>query len=100
MTNTLQTKIISLLKENGYYVINTIVTGVRGTPDIIACSTDGKFVGIEVKKRYEKVSLAQEHNLQKIIDNNGIAIVARQLSDVKETLWRVQEHDTKSPKKI
>jgi hypothetical protein len=49
---------------------------LRGTPDTLGL-IDGTFVAIEFKKSYEdKPTKLQAHELQKVVDAGGIAIVA------------------------
>ena len=58
--------------------------GTKGMSDIIAIAPDGKgqIIAIEVKSTKGKISDDQELFLQKIQDNGGMAIVARQLEEV------------------
>ena len=66
---TIQNKIIKDLKDRGYWVMKTQggVAGTPiGTPDIVACDTNGSFVGIEVKKIGGHISQEQLHQLGKI----------------------------------
>lgn len=61
-----------------------------GTPDILAC-VDGKFVGIEVKKtKGGVVSALQKFKIKQIKNANGIAFVARSVTDVEQEL---SKHD-------
>lgn len=65
----IQNKIIRDLKGRGYWVMKTQggVAGTPiGTPDIIACDTNGRFVGIEVKKIGGHLSPEQQLQLGKI----------------------------------
>lgn len=82
----LQTKILKWLKDNGFWVIKTIVTNRNGVPDIIACAPNGTFVAIEVKYGTNKPSKLQEWNINLITHNNGIAFVAYNLETVKDRL--------------
>jgi hypothetical protein len=56
--------------------------GEKGISDIIACSTDGRFVAIEVKKKGGKPSQEQLEFLARVKDKRGIAILAYSLQDV------------------
>ena len=65
-----------------------------GIPDIIACYK-GKFIGIEVKTEatQRNTSKLQEANLRMIAEADGIAIVAWEVSQVKEIIERI-DNDT------
>ena len=69
---TIQNKIIKDLKAGGYWVMKT-QGGVAGTPigapDIIACSTIGQFIAIEVKKIGGRLSDEQFSQIGKISQN-------------------------------
>lgn len=82
----LQAKILDWLKDNGFYAIKTIVTNKKGTPDIIACSPNGKFVVIEVKYGNNTLTKLQDYTLKLIEDNHGIAIAAWDLQTVVKAL--------------
>jgi len=43
--------------------------------DIIACSPQGRFVGIEVKWGANKASKLQEYNIEEVKKRNGFAMV-------------------------
>lgn len=47
-----------------------------GVPDLLCC-VGGRFVAIEVKAENGRVSTAQELEIKKIHDSNGIAVVVR-----------------------
>lgn len=80
-------KIQKYLKGKAY-VVNTIVCGKNGVPDIICCYR-GKFVGIEVKEGGDKLSALQVANIRKIKHRGGYAIEARSVSDVDTLLWKI-----------
>src|SRR3990167_1185049 len=56
--------------------------GEKGISDVIACSPQGTFVAIEVKKRKGKASPEQLDFLARVKDCGGIAILAFSLDDV------------------
>lgn len=58
--------------------------GEKGISDIIACSTQGLFVAIEVKKKGGKPSENQLEFLERVRRNGGIGILAYSLDDVTE----------------
>ena len=57
-----------------------------GYPDITGCLKDGKYLAIEVKRRDGKATPDQLRFLQIIIDNHGVAFVARSVDQVNDIL--------------
>ena len=84
----LQTKILSWLKANGYYVFKTIRCNRAGIPDIVGCTPWGQFFAIEVKFGKNKASKLQEWNITEIETVGGIAFVAYDLQTVIDHLDR------------
>lgn len=82
----LQAQINSYLKSKGYYSFTTVVSSVRGVPDIIACSPLGNFLAIEVKYKKDKLSPIQIATLNKLKSLGATCIVAKTLQDVKDAL--------------
>jgi len=70
-----QSKIIKDLEKRGAWVVKTIQTNKRGTPDILAC-LNGKFLAIEVKAPTGKLSPMQAVQLGRITTCGGIAFAA------------------------
>lgn len=62
----------------GKYIPST----VKGVSDIIGILPDGKFLAIEVKVKPNKLTEYQKWFLEQIEKNNGIAVVAYDLTDV------------------
>ena len=91
---TIQKAILDLLKANGCYAVKVIQASKAVVPDIIACYK-GKFIGIEVKTEttQRNTSKLQEANLKMIVESEGIAIVAWEVSQVKEIIERI-DNDT------
>lgn len=54
----------------------------RGTPDIIGFLSDGKFLGIEVKKPGGTVSPEQLLFIEKVNKAGGVCFIAYSLDDV------------------
>lgn len=81
-----QAKILKWLKQQGYWVFKTITCNRAGIMDIVACSTKGQFVGIEVKFGSNTATELQKYNIQEVTKRGGIAFVAYSLDDVKEKL--------------
>lgn len=56
-----------------------------GVPDIIAC-LNGRFIGIEVKRKDGRLSDLQKIHLDQIKNAGGIGIVARSVEEVENCL--------------
>lgn len=93
----IQAVILKWLNDNGFWVIKTIVTNKKGTPDILACSPKGRFVAIEVKYAKGVLSKLQEYTLERIKKNNGIAIAAWDLQTVINELQSELVTDSSAP---
>jgi hypothetical protein len=61
-----------------------------GCPDIIGQLTDGRFLGIEVKRPSGRVSEDQQAFIAKATKNHGVAFVARSVDDVFRVLDRIK----------
>lgn len=84
----LQKKIIDLLNTHGYSVFKVISANRRGISDIIACSPQGRFVAIEVKRpgKLSTVSALQRIYLDEVNDHGGIAFATDSMDTVIEAL--------------
>ena len=60
--------------------------GEAGWPDIIACLPDGRFLGIEVKRKEGKLRPAQSERITELLGNNAAIVVARSVEDVEKAL--------------
>lgn len=71
-----QRDLIKFLELKGHYVVKVIQATKAGVPDVLACIY-GIFFGIECKtpKTKNNVSELQKHNLTKIKETGGIAVV-------------------------
>lgn len=78
----LQSKILKWLDKQGFYTIKVIVCNKKGVTDIIACSPQGRFVGIEVKFGSNKPSKLQEYHVAEIKKRNGFAMVCWSLESL------------------
>lgn len=58
--------------------------GIRGSADIIGCSSDGRFIAIECKVGKNKLSPHQEEFVREVVARGGIMVVAYSLQDVKK----------------
>ena len=83
---TIQAKIIKWLEARGCYVIKTMVTSKAGTPDLIVCLPNGRFMAIEVKCPGGRLSKLQEVNLRWIAERQGISLRADSVQDVSRQL--------------
>ncbi len=62
------------------YAVKIQQVSIRGTPDILAC-IGGRFVAIELKRdEKQKPEPLQEHELKKILDAGGTALVVNPLN--------------------
>lgn len=85
----LQAKILKWLDKQGFYTIKVIVCNKKGVTDIIACSPEGLFVGIEVKWGNNKPSKLQEYHVSEIKKRNGFAMVCWSLEELIKELKEV-----------
>ena len=72
-----ENKIKQTLKNNGAYFVKFLGCGftASGTPDLLCC-LNGRFIAIEVKANEGKPSPLQIHNIEKIRESGGIALIA------------------------
>ena len=85
----IQKNIIDFLEKNGFLAIKHNNIGIyarAGVPDILACSNQGKFIGIEVKRPGEKPKPIQQAFLDAINKLNGVAFYATSVEEVKQNL--------------
>lgn len=85
----IQKKIIDFLTKKGFLAFVYTASGYyakAGLPDIMACSPQGKFIGIEVKKPGEKPRPIQLAYIDAFNKNNGVAFWATSVEEVETTL--------------
>jgi hypothetical protein len=85
----IQKDILDFLAKNGFLAIKHNNIGIyarAGVPDILACSNQGKFIGIEVKRPGEKPKPIQQAFLDAINKLNGVAFYAISVEDVYNKL--------------
>ena len=72
-----ENKIKQTLKNNGAYFVKYFGCGFTqvGVPDLLCC-LNGRFIAIEVKADKGKPSPLQLHNIEKIRESGGIALIA------------------------
>lgn len=85
----IQKDIIDFLEKKGFLAIKHNNIGIyarAGVPDILACSNQGKFIGIEVKRPGQKPKPIQQAFLDAINQLNGVAFSAVSAEDVQREL--------------
>ena len=85
----IQKNIIDFLEKKGFLAIKHNNIGIyarAGVPDILACSNQGRFIGIEVKRPGEKPKPIQQAFLDAINQLNGVAFYAVSADDVQREL--------------
>ena len=73
---TFENKVKKFLDSQGAWYVKFFANSYTktGIPDILAC-VNGYFVGIEVKAQNGKPSELQTHNVRKIREANGFAVI-------------------------
>ena len=84
--SAIQAAILKWLKKNGFWVFKTISCNRSGIMDIIGCTPQGLFFGIEVKTKVGVASKLQLWNIEEVKERKGIAFIARDLQTVKDAL--------------
>lgn len=69
-------------ERRGCYIKNRSRFAIKGVSDILGVLPKGRILAIEVKSRKGKVSPEQEEFLKKVLQQGGVAILARSLEDV------------------
>ena len=85
----IQKDMLDFLEKNGILAIKHNNIGIyarAGVPDILCCSNQGKFIGIEVKRPGEKPKPIQQAFLDAINKLNGVAFSAVSVEEVKSKL--------------
>ena len=73
-----ENKIKKFLESKGCYFVKQFGCAFTkaGVPDLLCC-VNGKFVAIEVKAENGTTSYLQDHNIAKIKEAGGIAVVVK-----------------------
>lgn len=85
----IQKKILDYLYKIGVLAVkfnNIGIYSTPGFPDIVGCTKQGIFIGIEVKVPGEKPKPHQQAYLDAINQLNGIGFCATSVDDVKNEL--------------
>ena len=87
----IQNKIIKYLKTISY-VVKIISATKAGVLDVIVCYK-GRFIAFEVKTPDEKTNVSdlQQHNINEIIKNGGLAYIVWELNQVKEIIEGIEK---------
>lgn len=86
--SALQTRIQRALRDQGCWVIkvHTDGMGVRGAPDILCCTPNGRFMALEVKTGTGRATEMQKYHLQQISNRNAVAAVVRSVEEALTAL--------------
>lgn len=85
----IQKDILDFLRLKGFLAIKQNNIGIyarAGVPDIICCSNQGKFIGIEVKRPGQKPRAIQKAFLDSINQIGGVGFYATSVNDVIKEL--------------
>jgi Holliday junction resolvase len=97
----IQKQIVDYLTIKGWYLIRVnsgaqfveskgkkrmIRLAPAGTPDIIACSPEGRFYGIEVKRPGNKPTQLQKETLQRITATGGVGMWVTSVDELIEDI--------------
>ena len=85
----IQKKILDYLYKKGFLAVkfnNIGIYSTPGFPDIVGCTKQGIFIGIEVKIPGEKPKTHQQAYLDAINKLNGIGFYATSVEEVEENL--------------
>ena len=87
----IQRRILTLLENSGAFCFKTITCNKRGIPDITAVYK-GVPIFIEVKRdKYHKLTELQQHQMGKIKEAGGRAIVAFSIDPIIDLLLEIDE---------
>lgn len=78
--SVIQAAIIKALKAEGHYVVNVVVAGVAGTPDLLVCA-HGRFIALEVKTPKGRVTPMQVVQNNLVEKAGGAGFVVRSVAD-------------------
>ena len=88
----IESKAIKTPKKGGGFFFRS-AGAKKGTPDILGVSPSGQFVAIEVKAKGKRSTLRDEQRvfLNRVIDNNGFAMVCDSIEYFTEVFSGYQE---------
>lgn len=70
---------VGIKKPNGSFI--PLPAGEKGISDLLACSPEGRFIAIEVKRPGGTVSPDQREFIERINKKGGLAFVAYSIDD-------------------
>lgn len=85
----IQKDILRFLEKRGILAIKHNNIGIyarAGVPDLLCCSNEGRFIGIEVKRPGQKPKPIQQAFLNTINNLGGIAFSAVSVEEVEQNL--------------
>lgn len=85
----IQKDILKFLEKMGILAIKHNNIGIyarAGVPDLLCCSKQGRFIGVEVKRPGQKPKPIQQSFLDTINSLGGVGIVATSVEDVETQL--------------
>ena len=84
--SVLQAKLIRKLRAVGWLAYKWTSPGRRGIPDLIVFAPDGKAYAIEVKTATGRVSMFQDREIARLLQQNVYACVIRSEEQLGELI--------------
>jgi len=82
-----QTAVVRWLEARGYVVVRVVAASKAGVADLVACTPDGRFLAVEMKKEVGGVSSGlQKVFLAKVAKNKGLSLVAHGYAHFKRQM--------------
>lgn len=92
-----ENRIKKWLEEKGCYFVKQFGCAFTksGVPDLLCC-VNGRFVAIEVKAENGTTSYLQDHNIAKIKEAGGVAVVVKpsQFDELKDLIEKLMNENT------
>lgn len=60
--------------------------GLPGSPDIVGCTPNGRFIGVECKSKNDKISDLQIKVKEEIEKRSGLYYIIRSIDDLKKII--------------
>ena len=83
--SALQRAIIRALETRGCYVVNVVVAGRTGTPDLIVCH-EGHYIALEVKLPKQQPTAIQLVERQRVLRASGAHAIVRSVEEAVAAL--------------
>ena len=84
LEKNIQSKIISILTQNGWDVVKTLRLSKAGYPDIFAFK-NGKTLFIEVKSEKGKLSELQKYRIDSLKNNGFEVLIIKSVNELQAT---------------